>query len=90
VLDAAGTGRRSPRQAGDGQALGGSDASAQALGPGGTGPAGPVPMGPIGTIRPIGSTGPLDAGGYGGGSALGPDDGAHGGSDGGPAAGGTH
>jgi cell division protease FtsH len=77
-------------QAGDGQALGGSDASAQALGPAGPGQAGPVPMGPIGTIQPIGSTGPLDAGGYGGGSALGPDDGAHGSSDGGPAAGGTH
>jgi hypothetical protein len=48
-------------------------------------------MGPIGAIRPIGSSGPMDAGGYGGGSPLGPDDGAPGGSDGGgPAAGGTH
>ena len=76
--------------AGNGQATGGPapDGGTQAL-PGGPGQAGPVAMGPIGTIRPIGSAGPMDPGRYGG-SPLGPDDGTPGGPDGGPAAGGTH
>ncbi len=80
--------------AGNGQATGGPapgagpDGGTQAL-PGGPGQACPVAMGPIGTIRPIGSTGPMDPGRYGG-SPLGPDDGTPGGADGGPAPGGTH
>ena len=84
-------------QGGNGQAIGGGTSSgAQGTGaqlPGGSDPgaqAGPAPLGPIGTIRPIGSTGPMDAGDYRGGSPLGPEDGSPGGSDGGPAAGGTH
>jgi len=86
-------------QGGNGQAIGGTSPGGQAPGtqvPGGQGgsdagaQAGPAPMGPVGTIRPIGSKGPMDAGGYGGGSSLGPDDGANGSSsDGGPT-GGTH
>jgi cell division protease FtsH len=92
ALTAAPDGSEQPGS-GNGQALGaGPDGPAQVLGPGGTGgPAGP--MGPIRGIRPIGSTGPLDAGGPAGsggyGSPLGPDDGAPGGSAGGPAPGGT-
>jgi cell division protease FtsH len=75
---------------GNGQALGSGDPNAQALGSGG-----PGAMGPIGTIRPIGSQGPIDggasgAGGYGGGSASGPDDAAPGSSPTGPGSSGNH
>jgi cell division protease FtsH len=94
ALTAAADGADQPGS-GNGQALGSGgsgEPNTQALGPGG-----PAAMGPAGTIRPIGSKGPIDggsspAGGYGGGggSALGPDDGTPGSSPGDPGTSGNH